>query len=254
MTSLSDLANAHPVIGQRWSQDQSPEQARILGLARDALDFIFATGQRYDFEDFFKKLDARSPSPRSDDTGQRELMDRTKRFFEKLRDEPESAEEAAQSQAILDAIRYIESTGQQGAFAAFQEHVEANAPPYVVASFDTREDAEAWLASHPHPPDPARVLIANEYHDVFHDRETNIRRLPRNRALKWYLAELEQKERPVAVASFETREEADAWWRAQSEPARRAWVRVGGELHLAVYYPNIHHRTLYPFSMANGPA
>jgi hypothetical protein len=43
------------------------------------------------------------------------------------------------------------------------------------------------------------VLIANEYHDVFHDRETNIRRLPRNRALKWYLAELEQKERPVAV-------------------------------------------------------
>ncbi len=58
--------------------------------------------------------------------------------------------------------------------------------------------------------------------------------------------------RNTLVASFETREEADAWWRAQAEPARRAWVRVGGELHLAVYYPNIHHRALYPLSMANG--
>jgi hypothetical protein len=173
-------------------------------------------------------------------------MGRTKRFFEKLRDESESPEEAAQSQAILDAIQYIESTGQQGAFAAFQEHVEANAPPFVVASFDKREDAEAWLEKHPHPPDPANVLIANEYHDVVHERETNIRRLPRNRALEWYLSELEQKEHPVAVASFETREEADAWLRAQAEPARRAWVLVGGELHLAVYYPNIQHRALYP--------
>jgi hypothetical protein len=246
MTSLSDLANAHPVIGKRWSPDQPPEQARLLALARDALDFIFATGQRYGFEDFFKRPDSHHLPHRGDASELSALMDGTKRFFEKLRNEPESPEEAAQSQAILDAIRYIESTGQQGAFAAFQEHVEANAPPFVVASFDTREEAEAWLESHPHPPDPAHVLIANEYHDVVHERETNLRRLPRNRALESYLSELKQKERPVAVASFETREEADAWLRAQAEPARRAWVRVGGELHLAVYHPNIHHRALYP--------
>ncbi|QRN97132.1 hypothetical protein JRI60_50685 [Archangium violaceum] len=252
MTSLADLANAHPVIGKRWSPDQLPEQARILGLARDALDFIFATGQRYGFEDFFKSPDSRRPPPRGDATELSERMDRTKRFFEQLRDEPESTEEAAQCQAILDAIRYIESTGQQGAFAAFQEHVAANAPPFVVASFDTLEDAEAWLESHSHPPDPANVLIANAYHDVVHERETNLRRLPRNRALEWYLSELEQEESPVAVASFETREEADAWLRAQAEPARRAWVRVGGELHLAAYYPNIHHRALFPLSLAKG--
>lgn len=252
MTSLSDLANAHPVIGKRWSQDQPPEQARVLGLARDALDFIFATGQRYGFEDFFKRPESHHPISPSESAGQGELMDRTKQFFEKLRDAPESAEEVAQSQAVLDAIRYIESTGQHGAFAAFQEHAGVNAPPYIVAAFDTREEADAWLANHPHPPDPGNVLIANEYHDVFHDRETNIRRLPRNRALEWYLAELEQKEHPVAVASFETREEADAWWRARAESARRAWVRIGGELHLAVYYPNIHHRALFPLSRANG--
>ncbi|QRK07834.1 hypothetical protein JQX13_49010 [Archangium violaceum] len=253
MTSLSALVNAHPVIGRRWTQDQPSEQARILGLARDALDFISATGQRYGFEDFFKKPGSLRPSHQGENAELKELMGRTKRFFEKLRDEPESAEESAQSQAILDAIRYIESTGQQESFTAFQEYVETNAPPYVVASFDTREEAEAWLANHPNPPDPANVLIANSYHDVFYERETNIRRLPRNRALEWYLAELTEKERPVAVASFETREEADTWWRAPAESSRRAWVRVGDELHLAVYYPNIHHRALFPLSVVSSP-
>lgn len=256
MTTLSDLVDAHPVIGKRWSQDQTPEQERILSLARDALDFIFATGQRYDFEDFFKRPDAPDARCLPCRGGNAELskrMDGTKRFFEKIRDEPESAEEVAQSQAILNAIQYIESTGQQGAFTAFLEHVDANAPPFVVASFDTRENAEAWLANHSHPPDPANVLIANQYHDVVHDRRTNIRRLPRNRALEWYLEELVEKEQPVPVASFETLEEADAWWRAQSEAPRWAWVRVGSELYLAAYYPNIQHRALFPLSLANPP-
>jgi hypothetical protein len=253
MTSLADLAEAHPVIGRRWSQEQSPEQARILGLARDALDFIFATGQRYAFEDFFTGPDARCPPPRGGHSELRERMDRTRRFFEKVRDEPESAEEVAQSQAILDAIRYIDSTGQQDAFTDFLEHVEANAPPYVVASFDKREDAEAWLASHPNPPDPADVLIADEYHDIFYRREANMRRFLHNRDLEWYLAELKQKERPVAAVSFETREEAEAWLKAQARPARRAWVQVGGELYIAAYFPNIHHRALFPLSRAHDP-
>jgi hypothetical protein len=128
--------------------------------------------------------------------------------------------------------------------------VESNDPPFVVASFDTREEAEAWLANHPHPPDPASVLIANEFHDVVYDRETNLRRLPRSRALKWYLEELVEKEQPVPVASFETLEAADAWWRAQSEPPGWAWLRVGGQIYMAAYFPNIQHRALFPLSLA----
>jgi len=250
MRTLSDLGNAHSVIGRRWSPEQSPEQERILGLARDALDFISATGQKYDFEDFFKRPDS-SRAPLQGGTAElKERMDRTRRFFEKVRDEPEFAEEVAQSQAILDTLRYIESTGRQDAFADYLEHVEANAPYFVVASFDTCEDAEAWLASNPHLPDPARVLVANEYHAVIYDREPNFRRLRRIDDLQGYFEELTEKEQPVAVASFETREEAESWWRAQAEPPRRAWVRVGGALHLAAYFPNIHHRTLFPLAMA----
>jgi hypothetical protein len=252
MTDLAALADAHPVIGRRWSQNPPPEQARILLLARDALDFIFATGQRYPFEDFFKRIDSLGATPQGGPAELRGLMEKTSRFFEQLRAEPELPEEEAQSLAILDAIRYIDATGQLAAFADFREHVEADAPPFVVASFDTRKEAEAWLAGHPNPPDPANVLIGNGYHDVVHDRETNLRRLPRNRALQWYLEELVEKEPPVAVASFETLEAADAWLRAQAAPARRAWVRVGGDLHLAVYYPNIHHRALFPLALVDG--
>jgi hypothetical protein len=251
MTTLSELADAHPVIGRRWSPDQSSEQKRILCLARDALDFIFATGQRYDFEDFFNRPDSRILAPRGGNAELSGRMDVTKRFFEKIRDEPELDEEVAQSQSILNAIEYIESTGQQEAFAAFLQQVESNDPPFVVASFDTREEAEAWLAHHPHPPDPASVLIANEYHDVVYARGTNLRRLPRSRALKWYLEELVDKAQPVPVASFGTREEADAWWRAQSESLRWTWVRGGGEIYLAAYYPNIQHRALFPLSLAH---
>ena len=247
MRTLDDLGNAHSVIGRRWSPEQSPEQERILVLARSALDFISATGQRYDFEDFFKKPDSGGPPLQGGTAELKERMDRTRRFFEKVREAPEFAEEVAQSQAILDTLRYIESTDLQGAFADYLEHVEANAPYFVVASFDTREEAETWLASHPHPPDLARVLVANEYHAVMYDRETNFRRLRRIDDLQGYFEELEEKEeQPVAMASFETREEADAWWRAQAEPARRAWVRVGDELYLAAYFPNIHHRALFP--------
>jgi hypothetical protein len=33
-------------------------------------------------------------------------------------------------------------------------------------------------------------------------------------------------------------------------PARRAWVEIAGELYLAVYYPHLDHRALYPLSLA----
>lgn len=179
-------------------------------------------------------------------------MDRTAAFFTKLRDETESAEEKKRLQVILDTLHFISSTGQHSTFGEYLDHVEANAPPYAIASFDTREEAESWLRRHPSPPDFAHVLIANRYHDVFHDRERNIRRLLSSHALEYYLAELEQEEPPIAAASFASIEEAEAWMKEQPEPARWAWVSIAGEFYLAVYHPNINHRALYPLSMARG--
>lgn len=256
MTDDTELWHPQQVIGMRWSKDQSPERARILELARDALRFVSATGQKYPFEDFCKSLVASAP-PRVSGTREpsQELLEerlrRTTDFFTRARDEEaNSAKEKELIQVVLDTLRFISSTGQHRAFGEYLEHLEANAPPYAIASFDTREAAEAWIRNHPHPPGSANVLIANDYHDVFYERETNTRRLFRHRDLEYYLGELAHKEPFAATASFASREDAEAWLKAQPAPARWAWVSIAGEPYLAVYHPNIGHRALYPLSMA----
>ena len=137
------------------------------------------------------------------------------------------------------------------AFGDFIEHVASHAPPFVVASFETKEEADAWLKNHPNPPAFADILIGNRYHCVMYERETDFRRLPWNRSIERYLAWLKRVEPPpVAEASFATREEAEAWLAKQPNPARRAWVLIAGELYLAAYHPNISHRAIYPLSLA----
>jgi hypothetical protein len=249
LTTLSDLSDAHEFIGIRWSSGSSPDEKRILELARDILDFIFATGQRYHFEDFSHHHHEAVGLPPQRLTGLSLGLKSAEGFFKRLLHPPPTAGEAARIHAILEAIRFVAVTNQYEALDAYLKHVASHGPPFVVASFETLREAEAWLQNHPHPPDPARILIGDRSHDVVHDRKTNIRRLPRNRDTHDYLEELKQVEPPVAIASFATREEAASWLWEQPEPATHAWVSVAGELHLAAYYPNIGHRALYPFSM-----
>lgn len=221
----------------------------MLALARNILGFIFATGQRHHFEEFTENSTERA-GPASQ--GSPELHTRLREaevFFENLLKTQGLAGEQAPLQAILQAIRFAASTHQEEALEEYLEHGESNAPPFVVAAFETLKEAEDWLKEHPHPPDPANVLIAGAYHDVVHDRETNLRRLPRNRDLQDYLAELAQVEPPKAVASFATLEEAKTWLERRAEPARKQWVSIGGKFYLAAYYPNIRYRALYPLSL-----
>jgi hypothetical protein len=179
-------------------------------------------------------------------------LNETAEFFTQLRDDPESAEERELIQVILDALQFISSTNQYSAFREYLEHTEVGGPPYAMAAFATREEAEAWLKQLPQPPDSANILIGNTYHDVVHDPEAHVIRLPRSRALEHYLADLEKERPPTAVASFGSLEEAAAWLQSQSDPARWAWVLVAGEFYLAAYYRNLHHRALYPLSMSKG--
>ena len=244
MITPATFSAAQAVIGRRWREDQPPDQERILSLARDALDFVATTGQRYGLEDF--RVSGQSRPVLGED-----LFRNTEAFFVGLSERESGSREQELIQLILDSLRFIVLTGQQHAFDAFRKEREANAPPFFVASFATREEAEAWLRSHPNPPDFAEVLIAGKSHEVLYDREPHLRRLRANRTLHHYLAGLELS--GPAAASFTTHEEAQAWLSAQPEPLRWAKVLVAGTPHVAVYYANLHQRVLYPLSPAQEP-
>ena len=251
MTDSLLLSDAQRVIGRRWSQGPRPEEARTLLLARDALDFIFATGQWYPFMDFREGREPRDAHASGEEsTRESRALMRAMDFFEKLLGAPEVDGDEVRIQLIIDVLRFISATGQLDALGDFIEQVEADAPPLVIASFATQAEAQAWLANHPSPPNFANVLIGGRYHDVVYERETNFRRLPWNRHFEHYLSLLQEEEPPVAAASFATLQEAEAWLANQPHPALRTWVSIAGEPYLAVFHPYIHHRALYPLSMA----
>ncbi len=255
MTDSLLLSDAQRVIGRRWSKGPHPGQVRTLLLARDALDFIFVTGQWYPFLDFREgraPRDAHAPS--EEGTRESRALMRAMDFFEKLLGAPEVDGDEVPIQLIIDVLRFISTTGQIDALGDFIEQVEANEPPLVIASFDTQAEAQAWLSNHPNPPNCANVLIGGRYHDVVYERETDFRRLPWNRSLEYYLSCLQEEEPPVATASFATLQEAEAWLANQPRPPRRAWVTIAGEFYLAVFHPYIHHRALYPLSLATRDA
>jgi hypothetical protein len=254
-----ELYDTQEAIGKQWVAHPSPEHRRLLGLARDALLFVYATGQPYRFEDFRRGLEAGGrPSPgtfeppRNEFASLEEQLNSTRDFLTRRRDEADTARDKEVLQGVVDTLLFISSTGQHRAFQAYLDHLEADAPPYAIASFDTKAEAEAWLENQPIPPDSADVLIAGAYHCVVHDERAGIFRLPRIDALESHLADLKKRHPPAAVASFATREEAEAWLKAQPAPARWAWVSIAGEPYLAAYHPNIQHRALYPLSMADG--
>lgn len=101
------------------------------------------------------------------------LMD----LLARLRASTTSPEERELLATAIDAILFITSTGQRYAFADYLQQRASDAPPPMVASFATREEADAWLNNHPALPDGAHVSIAGQPHHVVYSRELNLRRL-----------------------------------------------------------------------------
>ena len=164
-----------------------------------------------------------------------------------------SPEEKEKLRLAADALRFIASTGQSLDFDDYRQSLDDKAPPLVDASFPMREEADAWLQAHPRPPDQAYVLIAGEYHIVMYAPERNHRSLVRHPALEFYLEEMTRDGLPAPIASFRTRDEAEAWLTLQPEPPRQVFIAIAGEHHLVAYHHRIHLRAIYPVSLARRP-
>jgi hypothetical protein len=151
---------------------------------------------------------------------------------------------------LFDALLFIDSTGQLYDFEDYRRHLVSGEPPRVVVAFESREEADAWLKDHPEPPSSAYVLIADQYHLLVYNRELKHRRIFPHPVLEYFLGARIQEGLPPPVASFATRQQAEAWLANEPAPPKQAVIEIAGEPFLAVYHPNIRHRSIYPFSMA----
>jgi hypothetical protein len=180
----------------------------------------------------------------------KDLSLETQELLGRLWDGSQSAEEKERLQFARDALRFIYVTGQTYDFEDYRAGLDANAPPPVIAAFSTREEADAWLRSHPNPPHHANILISGEYHYVAYSRERNNRALLSSRTLEYYLAEMIRDGVPPPALTFSTHEEANRWLHSQTEPPRQVFIQIAGEPHLAAYHEKIHLRDIYPLSRA----
>jgi hypothetical protein len=160
-----------------------------------------------------------------------------------LRSAP-SAEERELFKVASAALMFISETGTVHSFEDYLQF-RKEAPPHAVASFKTREEADAWLRQHPEPPHGAFVLIADEYHIVMHVREVEHRQLFPHPILEGYLEQLQQVPPPAPLPSFETREEVEAWLKGQPEPLQSAFLMIAGRRQVALYHRNLKHYSLH---------
>jgi hypothetical protein len=97
----------------------------------------------------------------------------------RIRSRPQSPEEQAALEVAVDALDFILSIGKLHAFEDYRANLKADIPPPPLCSFDTREEADAWLMAHPEPPHGATVTIAGHRHTVAHVRHLGHRALLR---------------------------------------------------------------------------
>jgi hypothetical protein len=178
------------------------------------------------------------------------LMLETMEVLGRHHEETASAEEKERFSLALEALTFIFALGQTYGFEEYRQDRAANGPPVVLATFDTRKEAEAWMQNHPEPPHHANILIAGEYFLTAYAPDINHRAILHDPAFKYYLKEMIQDGLPAPVATFNALEEANTWLQSQPEPPRQVFVTVAGEYYLAVYHYMVKLRALYPISMA----
>lgn len=210
--------------------------------------FTVSTGQVYVFEDYRSGLAPTRTSyvsaafkAHTDALAQQGMA-----LLLRALDETADPAQKLYTLVIIELLNFIADTNQQ---EAFKKHIidYRSDPPLAIAYFDTREEAHAWLNSLSQPPSGGKILIGDEYFDIWYSREDNVRELLRNEIAELFLEDSSSKRLPPVAASFNTREEAMEW--LTSHPASpMVLVTIEGERYHAVYHKNLNRHTLHSLS------
>ena len=253
MSIYDSLINASRFASSRWRATQHQgreEEGQIWRHAITHIDFIYATGQVYLFEDYLKDI-APHPRPlvstaldaRKDAVNSQQLMDLLLKDFDETR-EPEQQS----ANILIHLINFIADTRQLDTCEDYINN-RLDYAPLAIAHFTTRDEAEAWLKGPAEPPSPANILIGDEYYQAVYGREDNTRFMYRDYIIEPYIGEFAKKGLPPTTPSFETRAEAEAWLKAH--PASPFdFVSIAGEHYFAVHHKGLQRHTLHHVASA----
>ena len=167
------------LLGQLREEESSPEKKEKLLVAMDAIRFIAASGQSYDFENYRKSLDANAPplvvaAFKTLDEAQASRAD----------DDSQATSRGAGAgrQHVLPRVlrpqpQLRKLLPNPGAMEHYLEEMTREGLPPPVMTFSRREEAEAWLDSQPEPPSHAFILIGGEYYLAVYHHRINLRTL-----------------------------------------------------------------------------
>ncbi len=222
------------------------EEGELWCYLSEQTYFVHQTGQAYRFEDYLKGVPA-APSPyvsaalesREEATSQRAML-----LIRKAMGETSEPEEVQSALTLLALLNFLADTGQIEDFEDFFHH-RLEYAPMAIASFGSRDEAEAWFKSLAEPPSPARILIGDQYHLAWYSREDGAQDISRDDVIEPYIEGLTARGIPPDAPSFKTREEAEAW--LTNHPAAPfEFISIDGEYTLAVHHKRLKLHTLYP--------
>jgi hypothetical protein len=159
------------------ADSQSPREKELLAVAINAFLFISSTGQRYAFEDFLRYLDSNEPPPVVAAFDTREEAESWLQAHPSL---PDSALVLIADQYHLVVYNRKTNLRRLVPHSAIEHHLgylEQGGLPPPMASFESREEAETWLASQPEPPAQSVIRIADDDYLAVHHRNVNRRSL-----------------------------------------------------------------------------
>ncbi len=229
---------AMPLLGRHQEDGPSEEEDELLDVASGAVAFIYFTGQLYRFDEFRTSR----PSNQALAPSFAPVIG----LLERLRMNSPSPHEKEILLAVMDALDFIEASGQKRGLAEYLHDWEIDTLPPVIAAFKTLAEAEAWLDGHPVPPYGARVLIGNQYHSVKRSRERKEPGFLPIPTIEEFIERHSDEGLPPTVAAFDTKEDAESWLVKTPALPRHSFITIGGRHHLAVCQVNVNHRALYP--------
>ncbi|HEY0093129.1 MAG TPA: hypothetical protein VGB96_02340 [Archangium sp.] len=253
MTIFELLSNAEALVAKLWRATRTREDEELYRLLQEANFYIWRTGQVYRFENYLGRTaaDLHAAEANSWSGEYSERLIKAREFLSRIRESQQSPSDQRLVHVAIAELDFIRSTGQQDDFYDYLKTFYRNPPP-VIARFDTRQEAEAWLNNLADPPSNAHVLVGDEYLELFYFRDRALRGFEREYTLERFIEAVTSRGIPPPAASFATRVEAEAWWANHPAPPISVFIQIDGEHYLAIHHRKIAHRTLHPISILKG--